>query len=141
MPPCLATRSVGALRRRPRKAGGSIRELGSWLRVKGLDSTALSYESPSEANVETIEAQKGEGCEGFHPVFSQNAKKGPYRDQNLTKPFTPFTNSSIENALQPPSEGDAEQKRSDSPPFTTPSPHATLAEGWEEFVLCCSCCY
>lgn len=103
--------------------------------VKGLDSTALSYESPSEANVETIEAQKGEGCEGFHPVFSQNAKKGPYRDQNLTKPFTPFTNSSIENALQPPSEGDAEQKRSDSPPFTTPSPHATLAEGWEEFVL------
>jgi hypothetical protein len=103
--------------------------------VKGLDSAALSYESPSEANAETIETQKGEGCEGFHHVFPHTAKKGPYRGQNLAKPFTPFTSSSIVNEIHPALEANAEQNPSESQPFTNPSPHTTLPEGWEEIIL------
>jgi putative DNA primase/helicase len=103
--------------------------------VKGLDSATMFHERASEANGETQETQEGEGCEGFHHVFVQNAKKGSYRGQNVVKPFTPFTNSSIENVPQAPSEANAEQNRSDWQPFTNPSPHATLPEGWEEFVL------
>ena len=103
--------------------------------VKGLDSDGKSNESASEGNGDTKATQKGEGCEGFRQVFPHNTRESHSIGQNLAKPFTPFTCSSIENKDEGASEVSAEQKQSASQPFTNPSPHAKPPEEWEEFVL------
>ena len=103
--------------------------------MKGLDSAAMFHEGALEANGDTQETQKGEGCEGLRKVFSPNAKKERSIGKNHEKPFTPFTSSSIENGHQAASEGDGEHNRSESKPFTNPSPRTLLPEGWEEFTL------
>ena len=103
--------------------------------VKGMDSVAKSYEGALEAKKDAHDTQEGEGCEGLRKVFSPNTKNGLYRGKNHEKPFTPFTNSSIENGHLTASEDDGEHNRSESKPFTNPSPKTPLPEGWEEFTL------
>ena len=95
----------------------------------------MLHESPSEGNGDTYETQEGEGCEGLHKVFSQNAKKEPSLGKNQEKPFTPFTSSAIEKVPQAAPDDDAEHNRNEVQPFTNPSPNTSLPEGWEEFTL------
>ena len=103
--------------------------------VKGLDPAAKSYEGALEAVGDRQETQEGEGCEGLHKVFPQNAKKELSIGKNHEKPFTPFTSSSIGNGSRTSPEDDAGNNRRKSKPFTNPSPKAPLPEGWEEFEL------
>jgi len=103
--------------------------------VKGLDSDAIVSESASEANGDEKETEEGEGCEGLHQVLSPTAMQSHLIGQNRGKPFTPFTNSTIVNTIEPASEANAEQNSTDSQPFTNPSAHPTPEEDWEEFVL------
>jgi putative DNA primase/helicase len=103
--------------------------------VKGLDFPATFHEGALEANGDTQETQESEGCEGLRKVFSPNAKIGASIGKNHEKPFTPFTNSSIENGYRASSEADGEHSQKGKQPFTNPSPKSLLPQGWEEFTL------
>ncbi len=96
--------------------------------VKGFDPNSITSESPSEADTGIPESGAGEGCEGFRQVFPPVTVESHYRGQNMEKPFTPFTNSSIVNTTESALEGDVAQNKIDSQPFTNPSPNRKYVE-------------
>ena len=90
---------------------------------------------PSEASLQPSEEEKRVGCVGLHQVFPQNAFESPYKGQNMAKPYTPYTTSTIEKSVETPPEANGEQKNTRKKPYTNPTRSTPLPEGWEEFVL------
>jgi hypothetical protein len=88
-------------------------------------------ERPSEANSQASEEEESVGCVGFHQVFPQNAFESHYKGQNRAKPYTPYTNSTIEKGVETSPEANGEQKIG----RRNPTLSTTLPEGREEFVL------
>ena len=92
-------------------------------------------ERPSEASLQPSEEEERVGCVGLHQVFPQNAFESPYKGQNMAKPYTPYTTSTIEKSVETPPEANGEQKNTRKKPYTNPTRSTPLPEGWEEFVL------
>jgi putative DNA primase/helicase len=92
-------------------------------------------ERPPEANSQACEKEERVGCVGLHQVFPQNAFESQYKGQNMAKPYTPYTTSTIENGVETPPEANREQKNTREKPYTNPTRSSTPPEGWEEIVL------
>jgi hypothetical protein len=92
-------------------------------------------ERPSEASSQASEEEERVGCVGLHQVFPKNAFESPYKGQNMAKPYTPYTTSTIEKSVETSPEANGEQKNTGEKPYTNPTRSTTLPEGWEEFVL------
>ena len=91
----------------------------------GLVYTSSSAENdaeyPLEADSDASEKNGSVGCVGFRQVFPSTAFESDSIGQNLAKPYTPYTSSTIVNGNELASEANKEQKNRDSQPYTNPT--------------------
>jgi hypothetical protein len=96
--------------------------------VKGSDSGPITSERPSEGSAGDSETASGGGCEGLHHFLAHAAGRESYCGENLAQPFTPFIDSSIENAPESAPGGNSASNATTVQPFTNPSPTGEYVE-------------